>query len=103
MKFFILNADPYQDPGNYPYSGSPSWIYYLFGAIFVVLAILSAWYTWKVRHSKEEYSHLMDTFGEFKRFWITHRFTIMILITVILIACSIVFFTMNDTLAVQSS
>lgn len=103
MNFFVFNNNPYQEPGNYSYGGSPSWVYYLCGGIFIVLAILSAWYTWKVRHSKQEYEHLMDTFNQFKRFWMSNRFTIMLLVTIVLVVCAVVFFTMNDTLASQSS
>lgn len=105
MNYFIFNDtyDPNQnnDPGDYTYSGAPSWVYYLCGAIFVVLALLCAWYTWRVRHSREQYDHLMDTFGQFKRFWYTYRFVIMMLVTIVLIICAVVFFTMNNTLAQQ--
>lgn len=103
MNWFLLNATGTEDPGNYPYVGAPSWVYYLCGAIFVVLALLSAWYTWRVRDSKREYEHLLDTYGQFKRFWLTYRFPFMILVTIILVICAITFFTLNDVLANQAS
>lgn len=108
MNFFIFNNgyyDPNQnnDPGQYTYSGGQSWVYYLFGGIFVVLAIVCAWLTWKYRHSKQQYEHLFDTFGQFKRFWYANRFIIMMLLTIVMIICAVVFFTMNDTLASQSA
>lgn len=103
MVFFILNDDvnAYNDPGQYTYGGAPSWVYYLCGGIFVVLTLLCAWYTWRVRDSKNKYAHLMDTFNEFKKFWYTHRFSIMIFVTIVMLVCAIVFFTMNNTLASQ--
>lgn len=86
------------DPGQYVFYGNKSWVYYLFGAIFLVLTLLSFWYTWKIRHSKKEYESIAVTFGWFKKFWYQHRFAIMILVTVTLFIISIAFFTLNSVI-----
>ncbi|MDE6429510.1 MAG: hypothetical protein K2K18_03310 [Malacoplasma sp.] len=83
------------DAGQYNFYGHKSWVYYLFGAIFLVLTLLSLWYTWKVRHSKKEYENIAISFNWWKKFWYEHRFAIMILVTVALFMISIAFFTLN--------
>lgn len=86
------------DPGQYLFSGKHSWLYYLFGAIFLGLALISLWYTWKVRHSKEEYQGIAESFNWFKKFWYLNRYPIMIIITIVLVVISISFFMLNSQL-----
>ena len=91
-------ADATQDPGQMTIHGEKHWIYYLFGAIFLVLTLLSLWYTWRIRNSKKEYETIAVSFSLFKKFWYEHRFAIMILVTVILLIISISFFTLNSVI-----
>lgn len=99
MDFKIISfLQSTSDPGNYPYYGEKSWVYYLLGAIFVVFTLISLWYTWKVRNSKQEYENISVSYNWFKRFWYCNRFMIMIMITIVLGFIAISFFLVNSVI-----
>lgn len=83
--------------GNVNYTGEPHWAYWLMGGILLFVSIFFAYliYRWRDRNSHE---HLSHTYGEFKKFWYKNRFAIMILLTVVVFACSIFFFLMNGVI-----
>lgn len=98
ISFFAGVDNSTNDPGQYVFGGKNSWLYYLFGAIFLVLALVSLWYTWKVRHSKQEYANIAQSYGWFKKFWYLNRYPIMIMVTVVLVVIAISFFMLNSKL-----
>ncbi|MCF0217611.1 MAG: hypothetical protein HUJ42_01005 [Malacoplasma sp.] len=94
---FVLQAANGGDTsaGDYQPGNVTSWLYYLFGAIFVVLAIVCLVFAWLYRNTRKEYENLAFSFGQFKRFWYKYRFALMILFAVACIAIAIAFFTTN--------
>lgn len=96
--FFILQAINNDDPINNSsgYLGPQSWVYYLIGAVFLVLAIISGILCYLYRNTKREYENIAESFNWFKKFWFLNRFTFMFMITLILFICSMIFFLMNS-------
>lgn len=92
---FIIGLFAISDVTDTTYSGDQSWVYYLMGAFFVLFTLISAYYSYRYRNSRKEYENLTHMFGEFKRFWYLNRQTFFILLTIICLICSVVFFAMN--------
>ncbi|EGZ30823.1 hypothetical protein [Malacoplasma iowae] len=89
-----INNDPINNSTGY--LGPQSWVYYLIGAIFLVLAIVSGFFCYKYRNSKREFENIADSYHWFKKFWLLNRFTFLFMITLILLICSVIFFLMNS-------
>ncbi|RXY97025.1 hypothetical protein D8X55_01925 [Malacoplasma penetrans] len=102
LKIFSFLQATTSDPGNFPYYGEQSWVYYLLGGIFTAFTLLSLWYTWRVRNSKAEYESISVSFNWFKRFWYVNRFSIMIMITIVLGVIAVSFFLVNSVIVSQN-
>lgn len=96
LDIFLLNSSSVSEQINY--TGAKSWVYYLLGAIFLVLFFISMFYVYKWRHSHAQHEHALHTYGQFKAFWLKNRFAIMILFSVVLFLCGIFFMLMNTVL-----
>ncbi len=90
---FVLNS---ATDNSGVYGGAQHWVYYLIGAIFLVLAILCAYVAYRWRHSREEAQNYNYNYNEFVRFWQLNKFAFMICLTVVLFLCAIIFFLMNS-------
>lgn len=93
---FLLNSS--SASGQINYTGAQSWVYYLLGAIFLVLFLISMFYVYKWRHSHAEHENALHAYGQFKAFWLKNRFAIMILLSIVLFLCGIFFMLMNNVL-----
>lgn len=92
---FIFELMSLDNPGSLDFSGPQSWIYYLFGAIFIVLTLISAFFTYRYKDSKKEYESIAHIYGPFKKFWYLNRFAFFIMLSIICAICAIVFFLIN--------
>ncbi|QHG89298.1 hypothetical protein [Malacoplasma iowae] len=61
-----INNDPINNSTGY--LGPQSWVYYLIGAIFLVLAIVSGFFCYKYRNSKREFETLQIVIIDLKNF-----------------------------------
>lgn len=84
------------NPGEIDISGPTSWLYYLFGAVFLLLTIVCVFFMFKYRNSKKEFEPIAQTFSTIKRFWLLNRFLFFVLLSIILGICAIIFFSMNS-------
>lgn len=85
-------------PGEIEFDGPISWLYYLFGAIFLILTLICCYFAYKFKDSKKEYESIAHIYGQFKKFWYLNRFLLFFSLTVICLICSILFFSMNTIL-----
>lgn len=95
---YIFELFSTDNPGSLEFSGSQSWIYYLFGALFVVFTLVCAFFAYKYRDSKKEYEPIAHMFSSIKRFWFLNRFAFFLMTGLICAICAVVFFVMNPVL-----
>lgn len=83
------------NPGQIEFSGQQNWVYYLFGAIFLIACFVCIFFAFKFKDSKKEYEHIAHMYGQTKKFWLLNRFFLMIMLSVITFICAIIFFLFN--------
>lgn len=98
INLFLLNSS-IDEIGKY--AGQQHWVYYLIGAIFFVLSIVTIFFSFKWRHSKSKYENYNYPINEFVKFWHMNKFAFMVMLSLILIICGIVFMLMNPLLLKQ--
>lgn len=96
MDVFLVNFYTSTNPGELEFSGNQSWVYYLCGAIFLILGLVSAFFSFKYRNSKKEYENIATTYSWFRRFWLLNRFLFFLLISIICVLSGIIFLLMNS-------
>lgn len=78
------------------YAGESSWVYYLIGAIFIVLGIVCVYFSYRWRHSRQIAENYNYQYNEFVRFWQMNRFAFMVCMSVVCFLCAIIFMMMNS-------
>lgn len=72
------------------------WIYYLFGGIFLIVSIIPIIFAVKWKNSRSEFENYNYEYNEFKKFWELNKFAFMVMLSVILIICGVVFLVLNN-------
>lgn len=80
------------------YFGQQHWVYYLIGAIFFLLSIVTIFFAIRWRHSRSEYENYNYPLNEFSKFWHMNKFAFMVMLSLILIISGIIFIIMNPLL-----